>query len=138
MSSRYLPVERGGSRCGAEAISSPRVRGRSSNGPRTVAGTHDRAARATPTVRGRDYSAFGPELVERLDRAGVLTYEMRRATGAWSYNDKVSYWALMPRPPVGAVLTWAAYCEQIGRSADWTYEDKAVVAAMAANAKPAH
>jgi hypothetical protein len=74
----------------------------------------------------------------RLDRAGVVTYEMRRATGAWSYNDKVSYWALMPRPPVGAVLTWAAYCEQIGRSADWTDDDKAVVAAMAANAKPAH
>jgi hypothetical protein len=34
----------------------------------------------------------------RLDRAGVLTYEMRPATGAWRYNDKVSYWALMPRP----------------------------------------
>jgi hypothetical protein len=74
----------------------------------------------------------------RLDHAGVVMYPMRPATGAWSYNDKVSYWALTPAPPTGAVLTWAEYCDQINRDADWTDYDRATVIAMAANAKPAH
>jgi hypothetical protein len=74
----------------------------------------------------------------RLDRAGVVTYKMRPATGAWDYDDKVSFWALTPPPPVGAILTWADYCLQIDRPATWTDEDRAVVAAMAAAAQPAH
>lgn len=74
----------------------------------------------------------------RLQRAGTVAYEMRPATGAWSYNAKVSYWALIPPPPAGATLTWADYCAQLGRDPHWTAEDRDAVTAMAAAAAPAH
>jgi hypothetical protein len=74
----------------------------------------------------------------RLGRAGILSYQMRPATGAWSYNDKISYWALNPPPPADAILTWTDYCTQLARDPEWTDKDRATVAAMAATATPAH
>jgi hypothetical protein len=74
----------------------------------------------------------------RLDRAGIVRYEMRAATGAWDYNDKVGYWALLPNPEIGAILTWAEYCAELGRPATWTDKDRAEVQAMATAAKPAN
>jgi hypothetical protein len=74
----------------------------------------------------------------RLERAGIVSYQMRLATGAWSYNDKVSFWALNPPPPVGAIVTWAEFCADIGRDPEWTEKDRTQVAKMAAAATPAH
>jgi hypothetical protein len=62
----------------------------------------------------------------RLERAGDLAYEWGPATGAWSYNGRISYWC---RPPAlgRSRLSWADFCAQIGRSADWTDEDRRAV-----------
>jgi hypothetical protein len=77
--------------------------------------------------------------LQRLERAGVVTVQMRQATGAWSYNSKVGYYALTePPPPLGAIVTWASYCTELGRSPSWDDKlDRAEVAAMAAKATPA-
>jgi hypothetical protein len=74
----------------------------------------------------------------RLERAKVVSYHMRPATGAWRYNEQISFWVLNPAPSGGAVLTWADYCERLGRGADWTDDDRVAVTSMAAAATPAH
>ena len=58
----------------------------------------------------------------RLARQGVLLQRWGPATGAWAYNGQVSYWARPPSPS-GPSMTWAGFCESIGRSPDWTVED---------------
>jgi hypothetical protein len=59
----------------------------------------------------------------RLARAGELISRYGPATGAWSYNGQVTYWARPPEP-AGPPLTWAAFCARLGRSAEWTEEDR--------------
>ncbi|MGD9530441.1 MAG: hypothetical protein AB7I38_19320 [Dehalococcoidia bacterium] len=62
----------------------------------------------------------------RLARVGELLSEYGRATGAWSYNTQITYWARPPKPS-RPHLTWAAFCESSGRSAEWTEEDRAAL-----------
>lgn len=59
----------------------------------------------------------------RLARSGELVSVYGPATGAWSYNSEVTYWARPPATP-GAHLSWVDYCARIGRSAAWTEEDR--------------
>ncbi len=63
----------------------------------------------------------------RLARSGDLDFRFGPATGAWSYNGKVSYWC---RPPKDgrAMVSWADFCASIGRLAEWTDDDRAAVA----------
>jgi hypothetical protein len=62
----------------------------------------------------------------RLARAGELVSEYGRATGAWSYNGQVTYWA-SPPAPTGDRVTWSTFCRRLGRPDTWTDEDRAVV-----------
>jgi hypothetical protein len=66
---------------------------------------------------------FGMAL-SRLARLGDLSYEYGPATGAWSYNSRISYWS---RPPATGRprISWAEFCASIGRSPEWTDEDRA-------------
>lgn len=62
----------------------------------------------------------------RLARTGELISRSGPATGAWSYNGQVTYWARPPAPS-GDPLTWSAFCEELGRPAEWTEDDHAAV-----------
>lgn len=62
--------------------------------------------------------------LSRLARPGELVRRFGPATGAWAYNGEMSYWAVPPAPQ-GQPMTWAAYCARVGRSAQWTDEDRA-------------
>jgi hypothetical protein len=76
-----------------------------------------------PKVATASGVRFGVAL-GRLARTGELVSKYGPATGAWSYNGQVTYWARPPAPG-GADLSWQAYCASLGRSADWTDEDRA-------------
>jgi hypothetical protein len=62
----------------------------------------------------------------RLARAGDLAYEYGPATGAWSYNSRISYWC---RPPAAGRprVTWTEFCDSLGRPAEWTDDDRRAV-----------
>ena len=88
-------------------------------------------------VRDRGHVILGPKAytassvrfgvaLGRLAQAGELTSKYGPATGAWRYNSQITYWA---RPPVPdqSMLTWADYCEALGRSSMWTDEDRAAL-----------
>jgi hypothetical protein len=78
---------------------------------------------STPTTASA--VRFGVAL-GRLWRSGDLAFQYGRATGAWSYNSRISYWS---RPPAEGrtPVTWADFCASIGRSAEWTDEDRHAV-----------
>jgi hypothetical protein len=89
-----------------------------------------------PHVRDRGHVMLAPGIATassvrfgvalgRLARSGELVSRYGPATSAWSYNSQVTYWALPPAPR--SELSWADYCEQLGRSAQWTDEDRAVM-----------
>ncbi|GAA4682339.1 hypothetical protein GCM10023215_15400 [Pseudonocardia yuanmonensis] len=65
---------------------------------------------------------FGTAL-GRLARSGDLLSRYGAATGAWKYNGQVSYWARPPAP--SGSLSWAEHCEHLGRSPEWTDDDRA-------------
>ncbi|MGY1810172.1 hypothetical protein ACI8AF_22625 [Blastococcus sp. SYSU D00669] len=62
----------------------------------------------------------------RLARSGDLAFEWGPATGAWSYNGRISYWC---HPPAAgrSKVTWTEFCGSIGRPAEWTDEDREAV-----------
>jgi hypothetical protein len=62
----------------------------------------------------------------RLARTGELASVYGPATGAWSYNSQVTYWA-RPPAPAGRRITWAAFCCELGRPDTWTDEDRSIV-----------
>ncbi|MFC5138414.1 hypothetical protein ACFPK1_09250 [Actinomycetospora rhizophila] len=66
---------------------------------------------------------FAAALGRLADRQALLK-RPGPATGAWSRNERVTYWARPPAPD-GPPVTWASFCESIGRSADWTADDVA-------------
>jgi hypothetical protein len=68
-------------------------------------------------------SRFGPTLV-RLAARGLLTRIFGKATGAWSYNGRTTYWA-RPGTPQNRIMTWEQYCRERGRPPEWTAEDEA-------------
>jgi hypothetical protein len=61
----------------------------------------------------------------RLARTSELVSVYGPATGAWSYNSQVTYWA-RPPAPTGAHISWSAFCSQLGRPDTWMAEDRAV------------
>ncbi|MDP9436649.1 MAG: hypothetical protein M3P93_16265, partial [Actinomycetota bacterium] len=58
----------------------------------------------------------------RLAAAGQLVAVSGPATGAWSYNGQVMYWARPPRPT--RLKSWVEHCAAVGRSPDWQEEDR--------------
>jgi hypothetical protein len=74
---------------------------------------------------------FSTALV-RLFRRDIVDHRRGPATGAWKYNGEVEYWTLRPVTDGALTLTWADYAENtLRRTADWTDEDRAAVAALA-------
>lgn len=65
---------------------------------------------------------FGVAL-SRLARSGELVSRYGAATGAWSDNGQITYWAAPPAAP-GEPLTWEMFCAEAGRSPEWTDEDR--------------
>lgn len=64
----------------------------------------------------REYtaSAFVAAALGRLEREGVLVKRSGRATGYWSYNGEVSYWArATDTEPIGD-LTWNDFAAAAG------------------------
>jgi hypothetical protein len=76
-----------------------------------------------PGVATASSVRFGTAL-GRLARSGELVSRYGPATGAWKYNGQVTYWA-RPPAPIGSV-SWAEHCKHLGRSPEWTDEDRAV------------
>lgn len=70
-------------------------------------------------------SRFIPTLV-RLASYRQLVKKVGRATGAWRYNNTISYWA-RPDTPTSSMLSWEGFCAQLGRNPQWTEEDRAAV-----------
>jgi hypothetical protein len=54
---------------------------------------------------------------------GDLVSEYGPATGAWHHNSRVTYWARTP-PPDRRRKTWTECCTEIGRSPEWTDDDR--------------
>lgn len=63
-------------------------------------------------------SAFIASALGRLQDAGILGHHVAEATGYWSYNGVISYWALPPLPPTSNLRTWAAYAAAEGLDPD--------------------
>ncbi|ONI86958.1 hypothetical protein ALI144C_09930 [Actinosynnema sp. ALI-1.44] len=85
-------------------------------------------------VAEQGHSMFGPRAytassvrfgvaLGRLERTGDLVSEYGPATGAWHHNGQVTYWARNP-PADRRRTTWAEYCAEIGRSPQWTDQDR--------------
>ena len=88
-------------------------------------------------VRDRGHVMLGPRkgqatassvrfatALSRLSRSGELLTVYGPGTGAWRHDERISYWARPPQP-TGAHLTWVAFCATLGRSSEWTDEDRA-------------
>ncbi|WP_199443591.1 hypothetical protein [Umezawaea beigongshangensis] len=65
---------------------------------------------------------FGVAL-SRLERTGTLVSQYGPTTGAWRYNGQVTYWTRAV-PSIQRRKTWAEYCAEIGRSPEWTDDDR--------------
>lgn len=62
--------------------------------------------------------------LSRLARSGELVTVYGPGTGGWRHDDRISYWA-RPPGPTGSQLTWTTFCATLGRSPEWTDEDRA-------------
>ncbi|MDQ2589142.1 hypothetical protein [Saccharothrix yanglingensis] len=66
----------------------------------------------------------------RLERTGTLLSQYGPATGAWRYNGQVTYWTraatqgVEKQPSTQRRKTWAEHCAEVGRSPDWTDDDR--------------
>jgi hypothetical protein len=63
-------------------------------------------------------SAFIAAALGRLSDAGVVALQFGPATGYWSYNGTISYWALPPAPPTDALISWKDWATAAGLDPD--------------------
>lgn len=59
-------------------------------------------------------SVFIASALSQLTREGAVAWQYAKATGFWSYNGEISYWALPPAPSKGERLTWEAFATTEG------------------------
>lgn len=59
-------------------------------------------------------SAFIAQALGQLAREGTLAWSDGRPTGFWSYNHRISYWALPPAPPLDDRQTWSEFATKAG------------------------
>ena len=98
----------------------------------SIASTSASPSYSWPPTRDRGHRMFGDRVTAsavrfasalgRLAERGELLKKYSPATGAWAPQE-VTYWARPPAPT--SYLTWAEWCEQQGRSPEWTPEDRA-------------
>ena len=63
-------------------------------------------------------SAYLAQALGLLAAAGQLVRVYGTATGTWSYNGQVTYWAVPPGPPTTSRLSWKAYAQEHGLDPD--------------------
>lgn len=51
-------------------------------------------------------SAYLARTLGDLSRHGTVLFRVGRATGRWSYNEAISYWAVSPEPDWNNRLSW--------------------------------
>jgi hypothetical protein len=54
-------------------------------------------------------SAFIAGTLGRMEKDGILAYMYDKATGYWSYNGGISYWALRPASSDASPITYEAF-----------------------------
>jgi hypothetical protein len=59
-------------------------------------------------------SAYLAQALGLLAADGELVAVDGKATGVWSYNGQVRYWAVAPAPPTTTRLSWADFAEKNG------------------------
>jgi len=88
---------------------------------------HDRGHSMLAPAQATASSVRFAATLGRLARNGELVSVYGPATGAWSYNTRVTYWARPPAPSAPHV-SWSAYCAGLNRTDAWTDEDCAAAA----------
>lgn len=63
-------------------------------------------------------SVFIAAALTRLADRGLVCLQFREATGYWSYNEVISYWALPPPPPLHRALSYASFAADQGLDPD--------------------
>jgi len=59
-------------------------------------------------------SAFIAATLGRMEKEGTLAYKYDKATGFWSYNGGISYWALRPASSDAPPLTFETFARGAG------------------------
>ena len=75
--------------------------------PEDFARLVDRYGHTAVAAKKYTTSAFLALALGELSRRGTLLCRFGPATGRWSYNSQVSYWALPPEPTWDERLSWA-------------------------------
>lgn len=70
--------------------------------------------RLNPIPSKKSTSAYLAQALGLLAADGELVRVYGTATGTWSYNGQVTYWAVPPGPPATSRLTWKQFAEQSG------------------------
>ena len=84
---------------------------------------HDAGHVALGAIRNTASNRIGMAL-GLLGARGKIVCRRAPATGGWSYNREVGFWALPPAEVGRPMLTWADYCTQIGRDPELTDIDR--------------
>ncbi len=67
-----------------------------------------------PIPSKKSSSAYLAQALGLLAADGELVRVYGPATGAWSYNGQVTYWAVPPGPPTTSRLSWKAFAAAEG------------------------
>lgn len=74
--------------------------------------------RLNPIPSKKSTSAYLAQSLGLLAADGELVRVYGTATGTWSYNGQVTYWAVPPGPPTASRLSWKAYAAAEGLDPD--------------------
>ena len=75
--------------------------------PKDWAFLMDRYSHSAVVPKRYTVSAFLAATLGNLERTGVVAFHSGPATGCWSYNGSISYWALPPAPDWLDRQSWA-------------------------------
>jgi hypothetical protein len=62
-------------------------------------------------------SVYIARVLAMLRDRDMIAFSYGPATGPWSYNGSISYWARLPAPVANKRITYAEYAEQMGPDA---------------------
>lgn len=82
--------------------------------PKTYAELLERYGHTRQGPKKYTASAFVASSLGWMREHGMVEWQEGPATGYWSYNSVVSYWALPPAPPSSQRLTYLEYAKSIG------------------------
>lgn len=68
--------------------------------------------------RNFSVSALMARALGQLRDEGLLSWQYAKATGFWSYNGSISYWAKVPAPSADDRITWEQFAVSNGLNPD--------------------